>query len=78
MITKETTLNSTHVFTELPSITPEISNTRMDPKVSAITSLPTVHPSRLNMETNTEDTSLTIGISRTLRLYNIIIIVKLF
>ena len=72
-ITKETTLNSTQVFTELPPITPEISSTRIDPIVSAITSLPIVHPSPSNRETNTEDTSIIIGISMMSRLLYIYI-----
>ena len=61
---KETTLNSTQVFTELPPIT------RMDTIVSAITSLPIVYPSPSNRKLNiyTKDTSPTIGISMTSRL----------
>ena len=60
---KETTLNSTQVFTELPPIT------RMDTIVSAITSLPIVYPSPSNRKLNiyTKDTSPTIGISMTSR-----------
>ena len=68
-ISKETTLNSTQVFNELPPIT------RMDTMVSAITSLPIVYSSPSNRKLNiyTEDTSPTIGISMTSGDYNYII-----
>ena len=58
-VTNETALSSTQVFTELPPIT------RMDPMVSAVTSLPIVYPSPSNRKSNTytEDTSPTTGIS---------------
>ena len=63
-VTNKTTLNSTQVFSELPPIT------RMDPMVSAITSLPTVYPSSSKRKSNmyTEDTSLTTAISMMSRL----------
>ena len=64
VVTNETTLNSTQVFSELPPIT------RMDTMVSAITSSPIVYPSPSNRKSNiyTEATSPTTGISMMSRL----------
>ena len=61
-ISKDTTLNSTQVFTELPPITRMI--------VSAIISSPIVYPSPSNRKLTiyTKDTSPTIGISMMFRL----------